>query len=284
MAKTATCHTCVYAHWDVGLWLRTLWSGLPAGPTCGNQPQFPGRMRECPSGPACRNYRPWPPTPTGENVKTIPLTEGFYTYVDAADFEELNQYRWYAYNGYAVRNEKNKRIYMQRQIMQPPKGMVVDHINHNRYDNTRANLRNVTPRENSCNMRKHARAASIYKGVGRDKRCHGWYAKAALMRVPVVCYGFREEAEAARAYDRMAVELFGEVAGLNFPEEWPAELRARVYAEAEAKREALRAKAARAKRRKNGKEKKKKGPRAAACAKPRAGKRPRRASRTRSAE
>jgi hypothetical protein len=62
----------------------------------------------------------------------------------------------------------------------------------------------------------------------------------------------------------MAVELFGEVAELNFPEEWPAERRARVYAEAEAKRKALRAKAARAKRRKNREEKKKKGPRKAA--------------------
>jgi hypothetical protein len=269
MAKTATCHTCVYAHWDIGLWVRTLWSGFPARPTCGNQPEFPGRMKECPSGPACRNYRPRPPTPTGENVKIIPLTEGFYTYVDAADFEELNQYRWYALNGYAVRGEKHKRIYMHRQIMKPPKGMVVDHINHNRYDNTRANLRNVTQRDNTRHMRKHIRGASIYKGVGRDKRWGNWYARIAFMRIQVARRGFREEAEAARAYDRMAVELFGEVAELNFPEEWPPERRAQVYAEGEAKREALRAKAARAKRRKSRKEKKKKGARAAARAKPR---------------
>jgi hypothetical protein len=237
-------------------------------------------MQECPSGPACRNYRARPATPTGENVKIIPLTEGFYTYVDAADFEELNQYRWYAFNGYAARNEKHERVYMHRQIMKPPKGMVVDHINHNRYDNTRANLPNVTRRENVCNMRKHIRGASIYRGVERDSRCHGWYAKVAFMRVPVVVYGFGDEAEAARAYDRMAVELFGQVAGLNFPEDWPAEKRAQVYAEAEEKRKALRAKAA-AKKRKAKASTKKKGPRATTRVKPRSGERRKRTTRTR---
>lgn len=281
MAKTATCHTCIYAHWDRGLWMRTMGTGWPARPSCGNQPEFPGRMNECPLGPACRNYRPRPPTPKGENVKIIPLTEGFYAYVDAADFEELNQYRWYAFNGYAARHEKHERIYMHRQIMKPPKGMVVDHINHNHYDNTRTNLRNVTHRENSRHMRKQARGASIYKGVERKEGRSKWDTKIGFVGVRVTRYGFRDEAEAARVYDRMAVELFGEVAELNFPEEWPAERRAQVYAEAETKRKALRAKAA-AKKRK-GKDGKKKSPAAAARAKPQGKKRRQRAGRTRSA-
>jgi transposase len=126
-----------------------------------------------PSGPADLRQSagfPRPPTPTGENVKLIPLTEGFYAYVDAADFEQLNQYRWYTFNGYAARSENGKRIYMHRHIMDPPQGMVVDHINHNRYDNTRANLRNVTQGENIHNMRKHVGGISVYKGVGRDRR------------------------------------------------------------------------------------------------------------------
>jgi hypothetical protein len=181
----------------------------------------------------------------------IPLTEGFYAYVDAADFEELNQYRWYTFNGYAARNENRKRVYMHRQIMQPPKGMLVDHINHNPYDNTRTNLRNVTPRENLCNTRKRVRAASIYKGVHQDKNSTKWHARIVFMGARAGVYGLTEEAEAARAYDRMAVELFGEAAGLNFPEEWPPQRRARVYAEASEKRKALLAKAAKAKKQKS---------------------------------
>jgi hypothetical protein len=252
MAKQATCHTCIYAHWDLGLWLRTLGSGFPAGPTCANQPDAVGQLRECPCGRVCRNYRPRPPVPTGENVKMIPLTQGFYTYVDAEDFEWLNQWHWHAYGGYAGRCEKGKRVYMHREIMQPPEGMVVDHVNGNGFDNTRANMRNVTREDNMHNQRKHAGTASIYKGVTRGQSSKGsWCARVAWRGHRLTAGTFASEAEAARAYDRLAVELFGEHARVNFPEEWPREGRAQVYAEAQPKREALLAKAAQAKRRKS---------------------------------
>jgi hypothetical protein len=80
MATQATCYTCVYAHVDRCLWMRTLASGFPARPTCGNQPDSYGRMKECPLGTVCRNYRARPPVPTGDAVKTIPLGEGVYAY------------------------------------------------------------------------------------------------------------------------------------------------------------------------------------------------------------
>jgi hypothetical protein len=300
MAKPASCHTCIYAHRDLGLWLRTLWSGFPARPLCGNQPDSPGRMKECPHGRVCRNYRPRPPVPTGANVRMIPLTGGFYAYVDAEDYEQVKQWRWRAHSGgYAVRWEKDKLILMHRQIMQTPEGMVVDHVNGNGYDNTRANMRNVTRRENMHNMSKHAGAASIYKGVVRGKRKGTWYARVGWGDTHSTAGPFEEEAEAARAYDRMAVERFGEVVRLNFPEEWPAERRAQVYAEAREKREALSAKAAakregksRRGRKRRGKtkvrkqegkkEKNGRGRRGAAGKKLRIGKRRMRATRTRS--
>ncbi len=167
MAKQTTCHSCIYAHWDAGLWMRTLWSGFPARPTCGNQPDSYGRLKECPCGSVCRNYRARPPVPTGEAVKTIPLKGGSYAYVDAEDYEWLNQWHWrVGGGGYAVRNDKGKTIYMHREIMQPPKGKVVDHVNGNGYDNTRANLRNITGKQNMQNKEKRVGAISRYKGVG----------------------------------------------------------------------------------------------------------------------
>jgi hypothetical protein len=268
MAKQATCHTCIYAYWDRGLWLRTLWSGFPARPTCANQADTPGQLRECPCGPACRNYRPKPPVPTGPNVKMIPLTQGFYTYVDAEDFEWLNRYHWHAYNGYASRCDGSGRIYMHREIMKTPKGMVVDHINGNGFDNTRANIRNVTRGENMHNQRKHAGTASIYKGVTRGQSSKGsWCARAAWGDHRLTAGTFASEVEAARAYDRLAVELFGEHARVNFPEEWPPGRRAQVYADAQPKRAALLAKAAQAKRRKSKERRKAAGkkPRTAKC-------------------
>ena len=231
MAKQLTCHSCVYAHWDPGLWMRSLWSGFPARATCGNQPDSYGRMKECPCGEVCRNYRARPPVPIGENVKTIPLGDGLYAYVDAADYEWLNQWHWRVHNGYAGRQEKGKLIFMHRQILQPPVGKVTDHINGNRLDNTRANLRNVTPGQNMHNKGKHFGSASIYKGVFYEESRHQWQARIYLRKRYFFLGRFDSEVEAARAYDRAAVELFGEFARLNFPEEWPARRRQEVHAE-----------------------------------------------------
>ena len=234
MAKQASCQTCIYAQWDRGLWLRTFWSGFPAGPSCGKQPDSAGRLKECPAGGVCRNYRRRPPTPKGEHVKMIPLTQGFYTYVDAADYEWLNQWHWLAFNGYAIRREKGKTIFMHRQIMQTPKGKVVDHINGNRFDNTRANMRNVTQQQNICNSGKHSRTTSIYKGVSYSQQYGKWRAAINFEKEAFHLGYFASEIEAARAYDRKAVELLNGLARLNLPEEWPARRRARVYRQGQA--------------------------------------------------
>jgi hypothetical protein len=231
MAKQATCHTCVYAHWDPGLWVRTLWSGFAAWPTCGNQPDSYGRMKECTRGKVCRNYRAKPPGPEGEGVKMIPLGEGLYTYVDAVDYEWLNQWRWRLCGRYAARRQKGKLIFMHREIMRPPPGKVTDHANGNKLDNTRINLRNTTPRQNVHNRCKRFGCTSIYKGVGYHKRRHRWYASIRLGKEYFHLGYFDSEAEAARVYDYKAAELFGEFARPNFPEEWPAERVREVHAE-----------------------------------------------------
>ena len=234
MAKQATCHSCVYAHWDPGMWLRTLASGFPAGPTCGNQPDSPGRMKECPIGTVCRNYRARPAVPKGDAVKTIPLGDGLYAYVDATDFEWLNQWTWRVCGAYAARHEnrngKPKVIFMHREIMKPPKGKVTDHISGNKFDNTRANLRNITPQENQHNRRKQRNASSIYKGVSYSKPARRWKACLDCGKERFYLGYFDTEVEAARAYDCKAVEVFGEYARPNFPEEWPAKRRRQVHA------------------------------------------------------
>ena len=79
MAKTESCFNCVYSHWDRNQAGWSLSIGVPVRPTCGNQPDFPGRMRQCLLGQVCVNFRPRPPTPEGETVKTIPLVPGMST-------------------------------------------------------------------------------------------------------------------------------------------------------------------------------------------------------------
>jgi hypothetical protein len=251
------CATCIYSYWSLRMKMSCFAPGFPCGPLCANHPDTPGQLRQVSSGGVCRNYRPKPATPEGD-IKRIPLGDNQYALVNAADYEWLSRWAWRLDGGYAVRWEKDKRIYMHREIMQPPQEMVVDHIDRNRLDNCQANLRVCTRNENTYNRRKRSGSYSQFKGVGYRKNRGKWFAEIRFEDQPIWLGFFTDEVEAARAYDRKAVELFGEFARLNFPEEWPAEGRQQVYAAAQPLREALRTKA------EKGKSKKAKGKNATA--------------------
>jgi len=224
-----TCFNCVYCCCDPCLWLRWLGDGESIVPQCANHPLWPGQLHEVPGIP-CRNYRPRPGMPPGD-VRMIPLMDGGYAYVDAADYEWLNRYKWHLDNGYPARYENGKTILMHREILPPPPGMVVDHIDGNKANNCRVNLRAATRAQNGLNRRKHYGARSIYKGVFYSKSRRQWYARCGYQGRGGKLSYFDTEVEAARAYDRQAVEWFGEFARLNFPEEWPPERRAQVHAQ-----------------------------------------------------
>lgn len=216
---TRKCYDCVYVQVDAEGWLRELGVGQPMLPRCANHPQWAGELREVP-GVACENFRAAADEPGGSEVKRIPLSDGQYALVDAADYAWLSQYHWHLCSGgYAARSEKGKRILMHREIMQPPKGMVVDHVDGSRANNCRGNLRVCTRAENQRNQRKQRGSACGFKGVGYlkgSKRCH---AKVVFEGKTVWLGHFDDEVAAARAYDAKAVELFGEFACLNFPED-----------------------------------------------------------------
>jgi hypothetical protein len=254
------CGNCIYSHWSLHMKLSSFTPGFPCGPLCANHPDTPGQLRRVRPGGLCRNYRPKPPTPAGD-IKRIPVGDGQYAFVDAADYEWLKDWTWHLQGGYAARNEGRKTIYMHRVIMNPPPGKIVDHHDHNKLNNCRSNLHICTHQENQCNLPRHADSSSRFKGVTYCKRRHKWHARLSVRGVPVRLGYFDDEVEAARAYDRKAVELHGEFAWLNFPEEWTPEQRQQVYAAAQPLRDALKRKAAQAKK-KQGKSKKAKGKKA----------------------
>jgi len=234
MAKIACCYNCAFAFLDQEHTLECYEAGLLNWPACANHPESYGRMRRTPPPGMCPNYRPKLPTPEGESVKQIPLGGGYYTYVDATDYEWLSRWKWHLQNGYAVRREKNKLVFMHREIMQPPPGMVVDHKSHNKLDNTRDSLLVCTQQENCFNRSKRNGSCSRFHGVTYSKSMHKWVARITFQGRRFHLGGFVKEGEAARAYDRAAVELLGEFARVNFPEEWPPERRTEVYAQRDA--------------------------------------------------
>ena len=148
--------------------------------------------------------------------KFIRLTKGRTAIVDDTDYKTLSKYKWHAlvtkHTSYAKRNSKNREaILMHRQILGPPKGIQVDHINHNGLDNRRSNLRLATHGQNLA--RKRGIPKSGYKGV--DFSQGKWRARIRKNRTQMFLGHFGSAEEAGKAYDLAAMKLHGKFAKTN---------------------------------------------------------------------
>jgi len=125
---------------------------------------------------------------------------------------------------YACRHQKidgkQVKIYMHRFILglTDPK-IEPDHIDHNGWNNQGHNLRLSGRKKGQAhNMRKTERkCSSPFKGVNWDKEKKKWNVKTCLNRKQIWIGRYDDPVEAAHAYDRKAIELFGEHAHTNFP-------------------------------------------------------------------
>lgn len=93
---------------------------------------------------------------------------------DKEDSELVSQYKWHVNDkGYAIwrgiKDGKKQTIRMHRLIMNTPEGMDTDHINHNRLDNRRANLRICTRQENLLNSAQRLWAKGYWYDKSRDE-------------------------------------------------------------------------------------------------------------------
>lgn len=144
-----------------------------------------------------------------EDYALIPLTKGKFAKVSLEDFKDLSKYIWTTDRGYA----SNVRLgLMHRYLLNAPKHLEVDHKNRDRSDNRRCNLRLATRPQNQWNR---GNIEGKYRGVTYRKLHNTWRSRITYLGKDLHIGDYQTAAEAARAYNAKAKELYGEFANLN---------------------------------------------------------------------
>lgn len=167
-----------------------------------------------------------------EALVEIKLTKGKVAIIDEEDWELVKNYSWHYQSsscgeGYAIGwitvNGERRHILMHRFILdiidQP--NVVSDHRDGNGLNNRRSNLK-ITIQPNNClaKHRKNRRNKSGYNGVVWNPNNCNWRARVRFRGKTTEVGSFDDKIEAARAYDTLAKQLFGEFfVNLNFPDE-----------------------------------------------------------------
>lgn len=169
-------------------------------------------------------------------MRTIELTQGKEVKVDKEDYDVLSKFNW-SYtspDGYAVRKgrrntDEPRTVHMHRVIMKAKPEQQLDHINGDKLDNRKANLRFATTQENSFNRKKpDVDCTSQYKGVLKRKKAKSWEARIKFNDRALHLGSYRNEIEGAMAYNEAAKIMFGEFARLNDVYEAPDHIKRHV--------------------------------------------------------
>lgn len=155
------------------------------------------------------------PDPIGGKTVRIPLTNGGFTLVDAADYELVSACSWRNAGGYAATGRCKDMKLLHRLLLKAPAGRIVDHKNRDGLDNRRSNLRLCTHAQNMRNRRKHRDTRSTYKGVHQDPRTGRWRAQITHDGSRKHLGLFDDEIQAALQYDVAARRYHGPYAATN---------------------------------------------------------------------
>ncbi len=148
--------------------------------------------------------------------------EGLIVLVDDDMYDQLNANKWQLNNsGYVsrtnIRNGKAHMLFMHHVVMPKKEGYQIDHINRDKLDNRRSNLRYVTRSQQIANKGSHKGSRSKYKGVTYNpkNKYSKWMANISVDKIGICLGSFDSEEVAARAFNVAAESIHGKYAYLN---------------------------------------------------------------------
>lgn len=151
-------------------------------------------------------------------MKIIPLRGCIkVALVDDEDYDKLmkfggGNYIWGLTSGYASMQLCNGVVLMHNLICLTNPGQEVDHIDGNKLNNQKSNLRACTRSQNHANSRLQKNNKSGVKGVSFDSRHQKWHAHIKINGKQKNLGLFKDINDAAEAYRKAAVGAFGEFA------------------------------------------------------------------------
>ena len=150
-------------------------------------------------------------------MRVISTTKGMSVTVDDDQYDWLNQWKWTHHSrGYAYRVVNKKTVLMHRLITDARSGELVDHIDLDKSNNQRSNLRLCTFSDNMCNRVKPITSTNEYKGISYKRELEKWTARIHKDGKEYHLGVFSTAMDAAIAYDKAAIEMHGSFARTNF--------------------------------------------------------------------
>lgn len=139
--------------------------------------------------------------------------------VDDEDYKYLNQFYWYTDKYGTVSSslggKGKKRMILARFLLNSPDNMEIDHIDGNRLNNQKSNLRLATSSQNKINRGPRSDNQSGYKGVSWHSQRKKWTARIMINGKYTHLGLFQNIIEAARSYNKAALEYYEQFAWLN---------------------------------------------------------------------
>jgi len=154
------------------------------------------------------------------SIVKLSVTRSRDTFVDDDIAEKLKGKKLFGvdqrrYVGFV---SKGKMFRLHRFVMDNPEGMEVDHINGDKYDNTRENLRVCTSSENSLNIRTDSTALSGYRNVAKYTKFDRYFIQMRVNKKSMYFFTLRSRHIAGIFADQILVRIVGPFVKKNFTE------------------------------------------------------------------